>query len=342
MDRFIQFAVAAAEFALTGRRLQIDARAARRGWASTSAAASAASRRSSASTPTLMNGGPRRVSPFFIPAAIVNLAAGWVSIRAGAKGPNSATATACATGAHAIGDAFRLIQRGDADVMIAGGSRGGDLARWRSAGFCAMRALSTRNDAPEKASRPFDKERDGFVMGEGAGILVLEELEQRPARGAKVYCELVGYGMSGDAYHITAPERGRRRRRARDARRRSRTRASRPTVVDYINAHGTSTPLGDAVETMAIKAVFGEHARKLARQLDQVDDRPPARRRRAASRPASPRSRSATRCCRRRSTTRTRTPSATSTACRTRRARPRSLRAHQLVRLRRHERRLCS
>jgi len=209
-----------------------------------------------------MNGGPRRVSPFFIPSAIVNLASGWVSIRAGAKGPNSATATACTSGAHALGDSFRLIQRGDADLMIAGGSEAA-ISPLAVAGFCSMRALSARNDAPEKASRPFDKDRDGFVMGEGAGILILEELEHARARGAKVYCELVGYGMSGDAYHISAPSEDGdgavrvMRATLQDA-------AVSPDVVDYINVHGTSTPRGDVVETIATKTVFGDHARKLA------------------------------------------------------------------------------
>ena len=210
----------------------------------------------------LLKGGPRRISPFFIPAVIVNLAAGWVSIRAGAKGPNSATATACTSGAHAVGDSFRLIQRGDAVAMIAGGSEAA-ITPLGVGGFCAMRALSTRNDAPEKASRPFDKDRDGFVIGEGSGILVLEELEHARARGARIYAEIVGYGMSGDAFHISAPSEdgdgGARVMRAtlEDA-------GVAPEAVDYVNVHGTSTPRGDVVEVIAAKRVFGEHARTLA------------------------------------------------------------------------------
>jgi 3-oxoacyl-[acyl-carrier-protein] synthase II len=193
---------------------------------------------------------------------VVNLASGWVSIRSGAKGPNSATATACTSGAHAVGDSFRLIQRGDAVAMIAGGSEAA-ITPLGVGGFCAMRALSTRNDAPQKASRPFDKDRDGFVIGEGSGILVLEELEHARARGASIYAEIVGYGMSGDAFHISAPSEdgdgGVRVMRAtlRDA-------GVAPEAVDYINVHGTSTPRGDVVEVIATKTVFGPHARKLA------------------------------------------------------------------------------
>jgi 3-oxoacyl-[acyl-carrier-protein] synthase II len=209
-----------------------------------------------------MTGGPRRVSPFFIPSAIVNLASGWVSIRSGAKGPNSATATACTSSAHAVGDSYRLIQRGDADAMIAGGSEAA-ISPLATAGFGSMRALSTRNDEPRRASRPFDAQRDGFVMGEGAGILILEELERARARGAKIYCELVGYGMSSDAFHITSPcETGDgaisvMRKTLKDA-------GVEPSAVDYVNVHGTSTPPGDKVEVLAIKEVFGDHAKKLA------------------------------------------------------------------------------
>ncbi len=208
----------------------------------------------------MMEGGPSRISPFFIPASIVNLASGHVSIMTGAKGPNSATATACSTGAHAIGDSFKIIQRGDALAMICGGSEGA-ITPMSVGGFAAMRALSTRNDDPARASRPFDKERDGFVIGEGAGILLLEELEYAKARGAKIYAELVGYGMTADAFHMTAPNiDGPRRvmlKTIKDA-------GVEPDQVGYINVHGTSTPLGDKNETEAIKAAFGEHAYQLA------------------------------------------------------------------------------
>jgi 3-oxoacyl-[acyl-carrier-protein] synthase II len=210
----------------------------------------------------LLNGGPRRISPFFIPATIVNLAAGHVSIRYGAKGPNEATCTACTSSAHAIGDAFKIIARCDADVMIAGGTEAG-VTPMGVGGFAAMRALSTRNDEPERASRPWDTARDGFVIGEGAGIVVLEELEFARRRGAKILAEIVGYGMSGDAYHITQPaENGDGAYRVmlntlRDA-------GVQPEQVEYINAHGTSTDLGDKLECIAIKRAFGDHARKLA------------------------------------------------------------------------------
>jgi 3-oxoacyl-[acyl-carrier-protein] synthase II len=261
IDRFIQFAIAAADFAVKDSGIQIGPELAPSvgvyigsgigGFATIEREHTA-----------LLQGGPRRVSPFFIPAAIINLASGWVAIRSGAKGPNSATATACTSGAHAIGDSFRLIQRGDAVAMIAGGSEA-CITPLGVAGFCSMRALSTRNDAPEKASRPFDKDRDGFVIGEGSGVVVLEALEHAKARGAKIYAELIGYGMSGDAFHISAPSEdgdgAQRVMRAtlKDA-------GVEPTLVDYINVHGTSTPRGDVVEVIAAKAVFGEHARKLA------------------------------------------------------------------------------
>jgi 3-oxoacyl-[acyl-carrier-protein] synthase II len=204
----------------------------------------------------LMKGGPRKISPFFIPAAIVNLAAGHVSIRYGAKGPNEATATACTTSAHAIGDAYKLIQRCAADAMIAGGSEAA-VTPMGVGGFAAMRALSVRNDDPEKASRPWDKDRDGFVIGEGAGILVLEELEFAQRRGAKILSEIVGYGMSADAYHITQPaedgEGGWRvmTNAIKDA-------GLKPEDIQYVNAHGTSTPIGDVLETKAIKRTFGD------------------------------------------------------------------------------------
>jgi 3-oxoacyl-[acyl-carrier-protein] synthase II len=210
----------------------------------------------------LLNGGPRKISPFFIPAAIVNLAAGHVSIRYGAKGPNEATCTACTSSAHSVGDAFKIVARCDAEVMIAGGTEAA-ITPMGVGGFAAMRALSTRNDAPEKASRPWDSARDGFVIGEGAGMLILEELEFARNRGANILAEVVGYGMSGDAYHITQPaENGDGAYRVmlntlRDAK-------LTAEDVGYINAHGTSTDLGDKLETVAIKRAFGEHARKLA------------------------------------------------------------------------------
>jgi 3-oxoacyl-[acyl-carrier-protein] synthase II len=210
----------------------------------------------------LLQGGPGRISPFFIPAAIINLASGHISIRYGAKGPNSATATACSASAHAIGDSFRLIQHGDAEVMICGGAEAA-ITPMGVGGFAAMKALSTRNDEPERASRPFDANRDGFVIGEGAGILILESLEYAERRGAKILAEIVGYGMSGDAYHITAPE-GNGDGAYRVMRAAIRDARIEPGQVDYVNAHGTSTPLGDAIETKAMKRVFGEHTQKLA------------------------------------------------------------------------------
>jgi len=205
-----------------------------------------------------LKGGPGKISPFFIPAAIVNLAAGQVSIRFGAKGPNSATCTACSSGAHAVGDSYKIIQRGDADAMICGGAEA-PITPMGVAGFAAMRALSTRNDEPEAASRPFDADRDGFVIGEGSGILILEELERARSRGAKIYAELVGYGMTADAYHITQP--------SEDGAGAVRVMQSaisdagiEPHEVDYINAHGTSTYYNDKIETAAIKRVFGDSA----------------------------------------------------------------------------------
>jgi 3-oxoacyl-[acyl-carrier-protein] synthase II len=206
----------------------------------------------------LLSGGPRKISPFFIPSTIVNMAAGQVSIRYGAKGPISATATACTTSANSIGDSFRMIQHGEADVMIAGGTEAA-VTQLSVGGFAAMRALSTRNDDPQSASRPFDKDRDGFVLGEGAGIVVLEELEFAKARGAKILCEVIGYGMSADAYHMTgiAPEGAGAQRSMRAALRDS---GIALTDVDYVNAHATSTPAGDGNESRAIELVFGEHA----------------------------------------------------------------------------------
>lgn len=210
----------------------------------------------------LVDRGPSRISPFFIPGLIVNLAAGQISIRFHCKGPSSAPATACASGAHAIGDAFRIIQRNEADVMFAGGSEA-VVTPLAVGGFAAMRALSTRNDDPTHASRPWDKERDGFVMGEGAGVLILEEREHALARGASIYCELAGYGMTSDAYHITSPSEdgdgmARVMRRALD------DAGLETSAIDYINAHGTSTPVGDRTETRAIKTVFGDDAYKVA------------------------------------------------------------------------------
>jgi 3-oxoacyl-[acyl-carrier-protein] synthase II len=209
----------------------------------------------------LLKDGPGRVSPFFIPSAIVNLASGQVSIRHNAKGPNSATATACSAGAHAIGDSFKIIQRNDADAMICGGAESA-ITPMSVAGFAALRALSTRNDDPPHASRPFDLHRDGFVIGEGAGIMILEELEFARRRGARIYAEVVGYGMTGDAFHITMPDQTgsgavRVMQRALD------DAGVKPEQVDYINAHGTSTPYNDKFETMAIKRTFGEHAYKM-------------------------------------------------------------------------------
>jgi 3-oxoacyl-[acyl-carrier-protein] synthase II len=210
----------------------------------------------------LLKGGPGRISPFFIPASIVNLAAGHISIRHGAKGPNSATATACSASAHALGDSFKIIQRGDAEVMIAGGSEAA-ITPMSVGGFAAMKALSTRNDEPERASRPFEADRDGFVVGEGSGMLILESLEHAERRGARILGEIVGYGMSGDAYHITQPAEGGdgayrvMRAALRDAK-------IEPAQLGYVNAHGTSTPLGDAVETQATKKVLGEHAKRVA------------------------------------------------------------------------------
>jgi len=209
----------------------------------------------------LIKGGPRRISPFFIPASIINLAAGQVSIRFGARGPNLATCTACTASAHAVGEATEIIKRGDADVMIAGGSEA-SITPMGIGGFAAMRALSTRNDEPTRASRPFDKDRDGFVCGEGSGILILEELEFAKARGATIYAEVAGYGLSGDAYHLTSqPEDA--NGAVRSMRMALRKAGVRPEEVDYINAHGTSTPINDPTETLAVKTTFGEHARKL-------------------------------------------------------------------------------
>ncbi|WHX51057.1 beta-ketoacyl-ACP synthase II [Paenibacillus woosongensis] len=208
----------------------------------------------------LLQKGPKRVSPFFIPMMIANMASGHVSILFGAKGPNSTAVTACATGTHSIGDSYKLIQRGDADVMICGGAEA-TIRPTGLAGFCSMRAMSTRNDEPERASRPFDTGRDGFVMGEGSGVLVLESLEHAQKRGAKIYAEVIGYGLSADAHHMTDPDPNGARRCMEMAIREAGINVSE---VDYINAHGTSTPAGDRSETIAIKEALGEHARKVA------------------------------------------------------------------------------
>ena len=261
MDVFIQYAIAASQFAVDDAGLTISPDDAPRTGvfiASGIGGFTTIEREHR----QLLKGGPRKISPFFIPSAIINLAAGQVSIRYGAKGPNSATCTACSASAHAIGDAYEIILRGAADVMIAGGSEAA-ITPMGVGGFAALRALSTRNDEPERASRPFDKDRDGFVVGEGSGVLILEEYERARARGARIYAELVGYGMSADAYHITAPsEDGDGPFRVMSAALASAGVA--PDQIDYINAHGTSTPHGDRVETIAIKRCFGEHAKKLA------------------------------------------------------------------------------
>ena len=261
MDIFIQFAIAASQFAMDDSGLKVTPEVAPRVGvfiASGIGGFTTIEREHRA----LLEGGPRRISPFFIPSAIINLASGQVSIRFGAQGPNSATCTACTASAHALGDAFEIIRRGAAEVMIAGGSEAAVCAMGIG-GFAAMRALSTRNDDPERSSRPFDRDRDGFVLGEGAGVLILEELEFARARGARVYAELVGYGMSADAYHMTAPsEDGDGAYRVMKATIDSA--GVEPQVVDYVNAHGTSTPHNDRIETVAIKRCFGDHARRLA------------------------------------------------------------------------------
>jgi len=261
MDVFIQFALAASQFAVDDARLTVTPEIA------DCVGVFIASGIGGFQTierehQELMKGGPRRISPFFIPASIINLAAGQVSIRFNARGPNLATCTACTASAHAIGEAYEIIRRGDADIMIAGGSEAA-ITPMGVGGFAAMRALSTRNDDPQRASRPFDKDRDGFVMGEGSGICILETLESAQARGAPIYCEVVGYGLTSDAYHLTGqPEEA-------HGAIRSMTMALRkagiqPSQVDYINAHGTSTPINDPTETRGVKGLFGDHAYKLA------------------------------------------------------------------------------
>ena len=261
MGRFIQFAVAASDCALRSSGLRIAPENAEQVgvFIGSGIGGFEVMEREHLN---LIQHGPRRISPFFITATIINLASGFVSIRTGAKGPNSATATACTTSAHSIGDSFRIIQRGEADAMICGGTEA-CITPMGIGGFAAMRALSTRNDDPERASRPWDRDRDGFVVGEGAGILILEELDHARSRNARILAELVGYGASGDAFHVTAPpEDGDgayrvMRNALRDA-------GLRPEEVQYVNAHGTSTEVGDRIETEAIKRAFGEHAYKLA------------------------------------------------------------------------------
>jgi 3-oxoacyl-[acyl-carrier-protein] synthase II len=259
MDLFIHYAVAAAQMAYddSGLKVTDDNRERVGVFVGTGMGGIPALEESHK---ILLEKGPGRISAFFIPSIITNLASGQISMRFGMKGPNSCVCTACATGNHAIGDSFRIIQRGEADVMLAGGSEA-VITPLTIGGFCAMKALSTRNDEPTRASRPFDKDRDGFVMGEGAGLMVLESLEHARRRSARIYAEIVGYGMSADAYHITQP--------APDGAVRSMRLALKdagvePHQVDYINAHGTSTPAGDANETLAVKTVFNQHARKLA------------------------------------------------------------------------------
>jgi 3-oxoacyl-[acyl-carrier-protein] synthase II len=254
MGRFIHFAVAASEYALAASGLEVTPENEERVgvYIGSGIGGFDVIEREHLN---LINHGPRRISPFFIPATIVNLASGHVSIRTGAKGPNSATATACTTSAHSIGDSFKIIQRDDADVMICGGAEA-CITVMGIGGFAAMRALSTRNDAPEKACRPFDRDRDGFIVGEGAAILILEELETAKKRGANIIAEVVGYGMSSDAFHVTSPpEDGEgayrvMRNALRDAK-------LDPSEIQYLNAHGTSTPVGDKIETVAIKRTFG-------------------------------------------------------------------------------------
>jgi 3-oxoacyl-[acyl-carrier-protein] synthase II len=258
--RFIQFALAAADFAMRMSALEVTPELAPATGVyigSGIGGFDVIEREHS----KFLQGGPGKISPFFIPASIVNLAAGHVSIRYGAKGPNSATATACSASAHAIGDAFKIIQRSDAEIMIAGGTEAA-ITPMGVGGFAAMRALSTRNDDPEHASRPFDAQRDGFIVGEGAGVLILEALEVAQRRGAKIIGEIVGYGMSGDAFHITQPAEGG------DGGYRVSMAALKdgkisPEQIGYVNAHGTSTPIGDAIETLALKNVFGARAKKV-------------------------------------------------------------------------------
>ncbi|MBU5346500.1 beta-ketoacyl-ACP synthase II [Paenibacillus lautus] len=260
MDRFVQLAVAAGSKALedSGLEIGVNADAERVGVSIGSGIGGLGTWEDQHNI--LLEKGPKRVSPFFIPMMIANMASGQMSINLGAKGPNTTQVTACATGTHSIGDSYRLIQHGDADVMICGGAEA-TIRPTGMAGFCAMRAMSTRNDEPEKASRPFDTGRDGFVMGEGAGVLVIESLEHALKRGAKIYAEVVGYGLSADAHHITEPDPDGAARCMKMA---IRDAGIAPEDVDYINAHGTSTPVGDRSETKAVKMALGDHAYKVA------------------------------------------------------------------------------
>ncbi|MEE8348282.1 MAG: beta-ketoacyl-ACP synthase II [Acidobacteriota bacterium] len=261
MDLFILYAIAASDLALASSGLEIDDSNRTRVGVYIGSGIGGFGTIESEHT-NFLNKGARKISPFFIPASIGNLATGQVSIRIGAAGPNSATCTACSAGSHAIGDSFKIIERGAADVMIAGGTEAA-ITPMGVGGFAALRALSTRNDSPETASRPFDRDRDGFVIGEGSGLVVLEELEHARRRGAPIYAEIVGYGMSGDAHHMTAPpEDGSGAVRVMQATLDDAEIA--PTEVDYVNAHGTSTPPNDRIETRALKTVFGEHAYRLA------------------------------------------------------------------------------
>lgn len=260
MDRYVQFAVAAASLALKDANLSVreDTDPERVGVYIGSGIGGLGTFEDQYRT--LLEKGPKRVSPFFIPMMIANMASGQVSILTGAQGPNSTTVTACATGTHTIGDSFRLLQNGEADVMLCGGAEA-TIRPTGLAGFCSMRAMSTRNGEPKRASRPFDVGRDGFVMGEGAGVLVLETLEHAKKRGARIYGEVIGYGMSGDAHHMTDPDPN---GAARCMKKAMNDAGISPEDVDYINAHGTSTPVGDISETTAVKMTFGEHAKKLA------------------------------------------------------------------------------
>ncbi|CAH2212875.1 beta-ketoacyl-ACP synthase II [Tepidibacter aestuarii] len=261
MDRFTQYAVAASKMAMEDSNIDIDNIDANRFGVIVGSGVGGIETLEEQHT-RLMEKGPKRVSPFFVPMMITNIAAGQVSIMLGAKGPNTSVVTACASATHAIGDAFKAIQRGDAEIMVSGGAES-PITPLAVSGFCTMKAMSTRNDDPKTASRPFDKDRDGFVMGEGSGMLILEELEHALARNAKIYAEVVGYGATADAYHITAPAEG-GEGAARAMEMAINDAGLKLEDVDYINAHGTSTPLNDRNETLAIKSLFKDHAYDLA------------------------------------------------------------------------------